>query len=76
VKDNIGSLEVDAVTDVALDEPRRRVDLLAFAEREIVDNAHLIATRKESIDEIRADEPGASCDNSVHGPRITTKLVA
>ena len=62
------AVEVDAVADVALDERGRRVDELALAEGEVVDDDDVVAPRDEGVDEVRADEPGTACDRYAHTP--------
>ncbi len=66
VEDRLRAVEVDALADVALHEGRLRVQVRALAEREIVDDEHLVPARDERIDEIRADESRASRHDCPH----------
>ena len=56
----------DALAHVALDEPRALGHVLALAVREIVDDRHLVAAREQRLDDMRADEPSAPCDDRPH----------
>ncbi len=67
VEDDGGAGGVDAVPDVAVDEGRRRVQVLALAGGEIVDDDHLVTPLHERIDEVRADEARTSGDDRAHG---------
>ena len=67
VEDDVGAVEVDAVADVALDErggagSRTRA---CPKERSSI-TTHVVAARDEGIDEVRADEAGASGDRYTH----------
>ena len=42
------------------------VDVLALAEGEVVDDDDVVAARDERVDEVRADEAGASGDDRAH----------
>ena len=59
------------VADVCLDElgaaaRERAVEVLAPAGREVVDDGHLVAALEQRVDEVRADEAGAACDECPH----------
>ncbi len=41
--------------------------VLALAVREVVDDDHLVAARDQGIDDVRADEARAPCDDRPHG---------
>ena len=56
----------EPVADVALDEPRALGHVLALPVREVVDDRHLVAAREQRLDDVRADEPGAPCDDRPH----------
>ena len=51
---------------VALDEPRALGHVLALPVREVVDDRHLVAARQQRLDDVRADEPSAPCDDRSH----------
>ena len=54
------------VTDVPDDQPGAVVQALPLAGGEAVHHDHVVATRDESIDEVRPDEAHAACDNRPH----------
>ena len=54
------------VTDVPDDQLGSVVQALALAGDEAVDHDHIVATRDESVDEVRPDEAHAACDNRPH----------
>ena len=66
VEDDGRAAEVEPVADVPLDEGRRRVDVLALAGREVVDDDHLVTALDEPVDEVRADEPGTTGHDRPH----------
>ena len=49
-----------AVADVGLDQLGARIQILAATGREDIDDAHLESAREQLIDEVGADEAGAS----------------
>ena len=58
------SISVKAiVADGPLEKP-------ALAGGEIVERDDLVAPREQPIDEIAANEPGATCDKTTHTDRI------
>ena len=66
MEDDVGATGVDPVADIAVDEGRRRVQVLALAGGEIVDDDHLVTTLHERIDEVRADEARTPCHDRAH----------
>ncbi len=67
VEDDVGAVEVEAVADVPLEQRGGGVHVLAPAEREVVDDEHLVAPLDEAVDEVRADEAGPTGDDGTHG---------
>src|SRR5580658_5683776 len=63
-----------AVADVGLDQFGARVEVLAAAGRENIDDAHPETSREELIDEVGADEPGASGDQYGTGRAHTMRI--
>src|SRR5436190_10521184 len=65
------------VAQVRFDERRARVDVVACARREIVDDAHAPAALEERVGDVRADEARAAGDEDVppvHVARIVAFL--
>jgi hypothetical protein len=64
MEDRLGSHLLDdrrhplAVDDVELDQARGWRHAAALAGGEVVDHRHLVATREQRVDEVRADEAG------------------
>ena len=58
---------VERLADVVLVQRRRRVQVLAAAGREVVDDVHLVPARDERVDDVRADEARSSGDDRPHG---------
>ena len=67
------ALSSRGVADVALDERRaaveRRVEVLALARGEVVEDDDLVAAVEQGVDEVGADEAGAAGDECTHGRR-------
>src|SRR5689334_24775407 len=61
--------DLGRVADVSLVQDRapgeRLLEVLALARREVVDHRDAIAAGDQCVDEIRADEPGSACDETV-----------
>jgi dTMP kinase len=59
-----------AVAYVGLDEAtavrKRLLDIRAPAGREVIDDHDAVAAREKSVDDVRPDEPCASCDHGFH----------
>ena len=66
MKDNVETIEFDAVADVPFEEAGRPVDLSSVAEREIVDHDDLVSSAEKRVDEVRADEARAARDGRPH----------
>jgi hypothetical protein len=56
----------ETLSHVALDESHALGQVLALAVGEIVDDRHLVAARQQRLDDMRADEPCAPCDDRPH----------
>ena len=58
----VAHVELDQLGPVG----ERVLEVFAPAGGEVVDHGHVVAARHEGVDEVRADEAGASCDESLH----------
>ena len=58
---------VQRLAQVRHHEPRALGHVLALAVREIVEREHLVAAREQRLDDMRADEPRAPCDDRPQG---------
>ena len=54
------------IADVHLDEAGACGDVLPLPGAQVVDDDNLVPSCQEGVDEVRADEPGAPCDNGTH----------
>ena len=61
-------LHLERLADVVLDELRLRVDVLAAAGGQVVDDGHVVAARDERVDEMGADEARSTGDDRPHAP--------
>ena len=68
MEDDVGVAQLEAAADVALDERRGRVHVLALPEGEVVDDRDLVAALDEPVDQVRSDEPGSTGDDRPHAP--------
>jgi hypothetical protein len=66
------------VTDVALDEPGVRRDVLAVAAREVIDGDHLESTLQAGVDDVRTHESGGTGDERAigHGGKLAESPIA
>ena len=62
--DRIRVADVDFVQQRA--GGQRWLEVRSLSGTQIVDHRHPVATREQSVDKIRADEPGAAGDDAVH----------
>ena len=58
---------VRVAADVALVQHGAGRDVLALPGREVVEHVHLVAAREQGLDDVRADEASAPCDERPHG---------
>jgi hypothetical protein len=59
-------IDREGLADVVLEQRRPRVQVLPLAGGEVVDDGHLVAAGEERVDEIRPDEPCATCHDRPH----------
>ena len=73
MEDDVG-VDVERLADVVLDEAGAGVEVLAPTRREVVDNRHLVTAGEQCVDDVRADEPGASGDDRPHARNRSARL--
>ena len=54
------------VGDVALDQLRRRIDVLPVAGRQVVEHDHVVAVGDQSVDQVGPDEAGPAGHECAH----------
>ena len=69
--DRVGIADVSDLQGRPLGD--RRLQVLGLPGREGVDHRHAVSARDQRIDQVRADESGAACDQAVHGRRELTR---
>ena len=66
LRPRVGEHLAEPVAQVALHERHALGHVLALPVREVVHDRHLVAARQQRLDDVRADEPGAPCDDRSH----------
>jgi hypothetical protein len=62
----VGEDLTEPLANVLLDDRHAVGHVLVLPVREVVDDGHLVAARQQRFDDVRADEPGAPCDDRPH----------
>ena len=65
VEDDV-ALDLERRADVVLEQTGCRVQVLALAGVEVVDDQHVVAPGDQSINEVRADEARTPCHDRPH----------
>ena len=63
----LGEELVQRLAQVGDDESHALGHVLALAVREIVERDHIVTAREQRLDDMRADEPRAPCDDRPQG---------